>query len=346
MLSGELVPMVRPLCAVRTSIPFRMAVATTALRVSSPVLNARALLREKSRINLVFAGVAFADEEGVYLSLLGSKAVAGISQLHEIEHASGRDGIPLWGALRSYGLDPLRITEAARPACDFSTYIELRIEQGSALETEKTDIGVVDAIFDIRSHALVLTGAPGHSGTTLLDARRDALRAASEAIADSFSELSDEQRRDARLTFGDIKVVPGANNVVPGLVQTVREIRTAGTPTIDQIERMVDARFLSRATEHDVRFQAHLLADDAPIALSSAIAARVEEVCRESDCSSRRIVSGPGHDAQVFASVCATGMIFVPSRNGVDHRPDEYTSPTQIRIGPEVPYQFCRALLT
>ena len=46
--------------------------------------------------------------------------------------------------------------------------------------------------------------------------------------------------------------------------------------------------------------------------------------------------SGAGHDAQMLARVCPTGMIFVPSVNGLSHNPAEYTSPTDLEAGANV----------
>ena len=39
----------------------------------------------------------------------------------------------------------------------------------------------------------------------------------------------------------------------------------------------------------------------------------------------RRMPSGAGHDAQSFADVCPSGMIFIPSVEGRSHGPDEHS---------------------
>ena len=46
--------------------------------------------------------------------------------------------------------------------------------------------------------------------------------------------------------------------------------------------------------------------------------------------------SGAGHDAQMLARVCPTGMIFVPSVDGLSHNPAEYTSPADLKAGANV----------
>jgi N-carbamoyl-L-amino-acid hydrolase len=46
--------------------------------------------------------------------------------------------------------------------------------------------------------------------------------------------------------------------------------------------------------------------------------------------------SGAGHDAQMFAPDCPTGMIFVPSRDGLSHNVREYTAPAEIGLCAEI----------
>ena len=314
-----------------------------ALGVLAGLECARVLLAEESRLNLAFEVVAFADEEGAYLSLLGSKAMTGALLPAEIDHTTGREGATLHDALSSYGLDPARIADAARPTSDLAGYVELHIEQGPILETENIDIGVVDSIFGIRSHVLTLTGVANHAGTTPLGVRQDALRGAAEAIADAFDAVSATQWKETRLTFGDVKVMSGASNVVPGLVRVVWEIRAGDKSAIDEIEKIVNQCFTARAQEHRLGIQTALLGDNAPTVLSPVIAASIEAACRNAGCTWRHTVSGAGHDAQSFAKICDAGMVFVPSRNGVSHNPNEYTSPDHLRKGLDVLLRICRA---
>ena len=43
--------------------------------------------------------------------------------------------------------------------------------------------------------------------------------------------------------------------------------------------------------------------------------------------------SGAGHDAQDMAVITPTGMIFVPSIDGISHSPEEFSSPEAIEKG-------------
>jgi N-carbamoyl-L-amino-acid hydrolase len=46
--------------------------------------------------------------------------------------------------------------------------------------------------------------------------------------------------------------------------------------------------------------------------------------------------SGAGHDAQMMARLCPSGMIFVPSVEGLSHNVAEYTRPEHIEAGAAV----------
>lgn len=46
--------------------------------------------------------------------------------------------------------------------------------------------------------------------------------------------------------------------------------------------------------------------------------------------------SGAGHDAAWTSKVVSSSMIFVPSKNGISHNPEEYTSPEDCAIGAQV----------
>ncbi len=316
-----------------------------ALGVLAALECARALKPQESRLACGFEVVAFVDEEGAYVSLLGSRAMTGSLSSAEIARAVGRDGRKLADSLAAYGLDPLKITSAARRSEDFAAYLELHIEQGPVLEQEALDIGIVGSIVGIRTHVLTLTGTARHAGTTPLAARRDPLRAAGEAIAWAYDAMSDRKFAEARLTFGQIAVEPGAANVVPGVVRLTREIRGADAQIIDTVESLVDRLFRDSARRHGVTMEATLVDDDKPVTLGKTIAQTIADTCRADGRTFRHLMSGAGHDAQSFAPICDTGMIFVPSRDGISHHPDEYSSPDQIRIGLEILYRTCCRLL-
>jgi len=48
------------------------------------------------------------------------------------------------------------------------------------------------------------------------------------------------------------------------------------------------------------------------------------------------MVSRAYHDSTFMAAVAPIAMIFIPCRNGVSHRPDEYATPESIALGTRI----------
>ena len=62
----------------------------------------------------------------------------------------------------------------------------------------------------------------------------------------------------------------------------------------------------------------------------------VEKVSASHAPSVTRMPSGAGHDAQMFARVCPSAMIFVPSVEGISHNPSEFTDPQDLELGTNI----------
>lgn len=281
--------------------------------------------------------VAFSDEEGAHLSLLGARAFVGDPTLAaDIAAARGRDGRPLAETLRGAGLDPDRLDVAARKPGEIAAYLELHIEQGPVLEHLNVPIGIVDSIVGVRTGAFVFEGAAAHAGTTPFALRRDALRAAAETIAEALDTAETDGGGDLRLTYGRLEIAPGAANVVPARVRLTEEIRAGSDAAIEATHRRTLAIAEAAGARHGVMPSYRQIGADPPAAMAPRVIAAIEAACADLGVASHRTPSGAGHDAQMLATLCDAGMIFVPSRGGVSHTPDEATDPDDIALGAEV----------
>ena len=275
--------------------------------------------------------MVFQNEEG---GKTGSRALVGRVEPFEldIETASGytiRDGI------RRLGGDPGRLEDGRRPSGAIHAFLELHIEQGAVLDRDRIDIGVVEGIVGIRRWNIDVEGTVNHAGTTPMDQRRDALVAASElTVAINRIASSGSGRQVA--TVGRIEAHPGAPNVIPGRVRATLEIRDLSMERIGD----VFGEITTAAAEIDgrrgvstsfSRFYESLAAPTDP-----ALRAIVEESAHALGYTTLRMPSGAGHDAQSMAEICPVGMVFVPSREGVSHSPDEWTSPESVTRGTNV----------
>lgn len=280
--------------------------------------------------------IAFADEEGAYGSLLGSRAMTGALTLDEIERAIGPSGQRLAEAMRQAGFDAGRFATAVRPRSDYLGYIELHIEQGPVLEAGGQQIGVVTAIAGIGQADHIFTGSPDHAGTTPTPMRKDALRSAVDFVNRAFALLERECDADARLTFGVVNVKPNAANVVPGQVRLRQEVRHPSMVNLDAFVAALQALAAETGKKSGIRVDYVPVSRDLSCAMSQPMQTFLGEICAELDLRFINLPSGAGHDAQSFAPLCPTGMIFVPSLGGRSHCPEEETSLSAMADGANV----------
>ena len=278
----------------------------------------------------------FLDEHGRYMDCLGSKAMTG--QLDEAELASARspDGETVPQAFREAGLDPDDIFEARRAPEEIALYLELHIEQGPVLDTAGVPIGVVDRIASILRRDFVFEGVRNHAGQTPLNARRDALRGASELVTGAFGEAGRMDDGAVRMNFGAIECRPGATSTIPGFVRIRQEIRDPDGDRLKALAEASDAIATSSAARHGLSLDIRPVGWIAGTALSSTIKARIVEAAERLGVEHQVMASGTGHDSQVMAKFVKTGLILVPSREGRSHCPEEDTASGDLEAGANV----------
>ncbi len=238
-----------------------------------------------------------------------------------------RDGI------RHVGGDPDRLDLAERKPGDIKAFIELHIEQGAILDEEEIDIGVVEGIVGIRWWDITVEGFANHAGTTPMNRRWDAMVTAAE-LALAINRIATELPGRQVATVGKIQAFPGAPNVIPGEVVMSLEIRDLDATKMQQVFDLVaaEAGRIGDSRNTPIRFQEiDVASPPAPTdeQMRRVIAASAEDL----GLSFRLMPSGAGHDAQDMAMITPTGMIFVPSRDGISHSPREFTSAEDMANG-------------
>ena len=278
--------------------------------------------------------VAFMDEEGTRFdaALFGSRAFTGedVTRLGDRVDAAGTT---LRDAMAAAGYDAAVAGGASRIA-DVGAYLELHIEQGPVLESEGLDIGVVTSIVGLRGFRVRLEGTANHAGTTPMALRRDAfVGAARIALA-----LRDEARAREGVTanVGRIAVEPGGANVVPGVADFTIDVRSATPAGIAELERLVEETVARIAAEEGLRADVRQTFALEPLELDAQLVDAVERAAVAERAGVRRMPSGAGHDAMLVGRHVPAAMIFVPSRGGVSHSPDEHSTPEQVELGMRV----------
>jgi allantoate deiminase len=278
--------------------------------------------------------VAFMDEEGTRFNaaLFGSRAFAGQS----VEGVGDRvdvAGTTLRDAMHAAGYDLGRVGEAAR-IDEIASYLELHIEQGPVLAADGFDIGVVTSIVGLRGYRVRVHGEANHAGTTPMRLRRDALLAAAR-IALELREFA-RAREMVTANVGKIAVAPGGANVVPGLADFTVDVRAATPEGVRELERVVEETVTRIANDEGVEAELEQTFALEPLELDGRLVDMVERAAVSEGATFTRMPSGAGHDAMVVGRHVPAAMIFVPSRGGISHSPEEYTHPSQLELGMRV----------
>lgn len=275
--------------------------------------------------------IDFVDEEG---GLTGSRAMIGELAKEKLASITN-SGKTIGQGILDIGGDPDKLDQAIRKRGEMQAFLELHIEQGANLDRTHTDIGVVEGIVGLGTWKIIVTGITNHAGTTPMPMSKDALvTAAKLIIAINETALNMPGRQVA--TVGQINAQPGATNVIPGKVTMSLDLRDLSAKKAETVLAIIQQKADSLASASGTTIQ--IIPDhySAPALTDKRIMDMIASSARELGLSSMRLPSGAGHDSQDMARIAPMGMIFVPSKNGISHSPEEYTSPKDMANGASV----------
>ncbi|HEX6350070.1 MAG TPA: hydantoinase/carbamoylase family amidase [Candidatus Dormibacteraeota bacterium] len=218
-------------------------------------------------------------------------------------------------------------------------YLELHIEQGPRLEAEGLELGVVEGIVGIDRWDVVIEGSANHAGTTPYAMRRDA-GAAAGRVLHGLRRLVQAADPEMVANVGELELLPGATNVVPGEARFVVEMRGLESASLRRAAAALAEEVAAAAAEAGCAARITPRSSVAPAPMDPRLVACVEAACEESARPWRRLVSGAGHDAGRMSEVVPAAMLFVPSHEGVSHSPREHTEEAFLAQGAWV---FCSA---
>lgn len=278
--------------------------------------------------------INFTDEEGAWQSLLGSRALTG--KLGETFMPVNDDQAAFKSALHRAGIFISDLPRARRDAADVVGYLELHIEQGARLYRSGQKIGLVTGIVGRTTCQVTFEGEAGHSGTTELAARKDALQGGAAFILDAHAYVRDTFS-DGIFNCGNIRVAPGAFNTIPSEATLTWEVRHSSEQILDQMEHEVLALAKSCAERFGLKLRHRRLIHMPAARMSDWALETTEEVCQAMGVEGwTRLVSFAGHDAQMLSGFTQAGMIFIPSLNGISHNPQEFTEWDDVTLGANV----------
>lgn len=303
------------------------------------------LLKECGPLDRDFVVAAFMDEEGCRFGsgCFGSRAIMGrITPEYCHSVRDKRDGSTVAQRMKEYGLDPERVAEAAWAPGTIGNYLELHIEQGPVLDAKGIQLGLVDCIVGIQRYMVTIHGQSNHAGTTPMDMRLDAMDRAARVIVRA-GEIARTKGRGCVATVGYVEAFPGSYNVVPGKAVFSAEMRATEQELVDQMAAEI-RQALEEETADGLTFEMEQKANTPPVHLSRRMTEISEGICRDRGFTYRIMPSGAGHDAQIIGQGVEASMLFVPSRQGLSHCPQEHSEYTDLLRAVQVALELIRKL--
>jgi N-carbamoyl-L-amino-acid hydrolase len=280
--------------------------------------------------------VATSEEEGRFGGMLGSQTIAGAVDPDWLDTARDADGVQLVEAMRGAGLDPGAVPGAAWPPGAVRAFLELHVEQGPLLEAAGVPIGIADRISGVCVLHGVLTGTANHSGSTPMDARADAFAGLAQAAAAIPAFVAERGTDQSRVTIGKVQLAPNVAHTIPGRAEFTVVLRDTDAAVMRRLEAAMREALRTAAEAHGLRLETALMSWLDPVPLDGGLVSLVQENAARLGIPAQILPSGGGHDAQTMQAVAPAGLIFVPSRGGIGHSPEEQTDWDDILRGAEL----------
>ena len=275
----------------------------------------------------------FTNEEGVRFQpdMMGSMVHQGHLPVDEMLLSTDRDGNHFQSELERIGYNGAVAIDTMRALA----FLELHVEQGPVLEREDISIGAVQGVQGLSWRQYTFNGTSNHAGTTPMSLREDAGYAAAEIIAFA-RRLAMEMGGDQVATAGTVILEPNMVNVIPGKATVTVDLRNTDNNRLIEAENLLDDFSKTIAEKEHLDLEVEILARYDPTPFDERVVDLIRTIARDLGNTVREMPSGAGHDAQAFAPNCPTGMIFVPSVDGISHNVKESTEDQDIESGANV----------
>ncbi|WP_296742141.1 Zn-dependent hydrolase [Mesorhizobium sp.] len=285
-----------------------------------------ALARQFGKPRRTLEVLALCEEEGsrfAAASLWGSRAITGCIEPRELDELLDHDGVSIRQAMQDAGLDPNALATAERD--DIDTFVELHIEQGPVLEAAGLGVGLVTAINGLRHYRVELTGEANHAGAFPMDARRDPMAGFAE-IASGVISTAERWGRPAVTTVGQVNVEPNLPAIIPAKVSFMIDARHPDPDAVQRLYSLHENLIREVADRRGLGVKITVLENQAPLICHPEVVAAIKATAEEQGIRLGALPSGGSHDTQQMSRIARAGMIFVRSKDGRSHTPEEFSS--------------------
>ena len=241
--------------------------------------------------------------------------------LEQIRHAAEYEG----------ALAEVKLSQGA-----YSAFVELHIEQGPLLERAGLPIGAVTAIAAPSALRVRYQGPGGHAGAVLMKDRADPLLAGANLALEVEAAVLELGGADTVGTVGVLDVHPRSVNSIPRDVLLEIDIRDIEGPRRDRVLERIRLQAEQFGRNRRTPTTVEVINADPPATCDARIIEAIEKSSRDAGLECQQMISRAYHDSLFMSLVCPVSMIFIPCRDGVSHRPEEYATPEAIKNGVEV----------
>ncbi|AOV06478.1 Zn-dependent hydrolase [Sporosarcina ureilytica] len=287
--------------------------------------------------------IAFVEEEGSRFggALMGSRGMMGVLTESDFNQLSDAEGVLAKDAMLAIGLDPSK--KKVRDPKTILAFLELHIEQGPILEDKGIQVGIVEGIVGLTQLEVTVQGRAGHAGTTPMDRRSDALVSAARIVGD-LPEIANAVGNGTVITTGRLNVFPNGSNVIPENVIFTVDIRSGEEEhVLEAVERTKERIMIQKDEGIQITVKEQMSIQ--PKLLDVSIRSVLKESSDLLGASNCSIHSGAGHDAMVLSDYTACGMLFIPSKDGLSHCPEEWSDAFDLAAGTNILFETVNKLM-
>ncbi|WP_181347472.1 M20 family metallo-hydrolase [Thalassobacillus sp. CUG 92003] len=273
-----------------------------------------------------FEVAVFTDEEGSRFKkgFTGSEAMVGDLDVSHMATLTDGEGLTFEEVLEQAGLTKTGLLEASREG-EIRAFMEVHIEQGKQLEKAQQPVGIVSGIAGPSWVELSFKGVAGHAGKTPMHDRHDALVMASEFIRD-IPSFPEQVSSTAVATVGKLEVIPNGVNVIPGEVKLYVDVRDINEGARDELVTMITGHAEHIAKQHGMSVHYKVNTRIKPVPVDETLTQYVVSAVEQADIKPIKLPSGAAHDAMIIGRHIPVAMLFVRSRDGISHNPEEWSS--------------------
>lgn len=217
-----------------------------------------------------------------------------------------------------------------RDQCMFETHIE----QGPILDQNHKEIGVVDCVIGLMNYRVMLRGQTVHAGTFPMDQRKDAFWAAANVLQYLHHEIDQLQILNLVYTTGEVICHPDIHTCVPDYFEFSLDVRHQDPENLKKVLAILKDCTKKKWNGCDCEIRECWTRET--VSWDPDLVSFVKAAAQELGADYQTIHSGAGHDAQYVGYMLPTTMIFVPSKNGLSHCIEEYSSARLCTLGASV----------